>query len=97
MTTEHLPPGVLGTPPVRTRLAAVGTASSPPSQWRTAALGVSGMAASLGALSLVGLHGLPVEALTPVCLCIAGCVGGGAAKSSLEHMARAYSSTRGTS
>lgn len=67
-------------------------AVAPLSQLRTVALGVSGMAAALGALSIVGMFDLPIDALTPVCLCIAGCVGGGAVKSSIEHVARGKAS-----
>ena len=93
MTDPAPPPGgVAGEAPVRRALV---RHPSPLPQLRTVALGVSGMAAALGALSIVGLHGLPVEALTPVCLCIAGCVGGGAVKSSIEHVARAYSGREG--
>ena len=85
-TTE---PGVDGVPPPARRRIEV-RHSVPLSQLRTVALGVSGMAAALGALSLVGFHEIPVEALTPVCICIGGCVGGGAVKSSVEHLARAF-------
>jgi hypothetical protein len=53
------------------------------------------MAAVLGALSIVGQFELPVEALTPVCLCIAGCVGGSTTKSIAEHLARAYAGRGG--
>lgn len=92
MTTEELPEGFKGRPPEPRRPVAVRVPSPrealPP--LRTVAVSVSGMAAALGALSIVGLHGLPVEALTPVCLCIAGCVGGSATKSIAEHVGRAF-------
>lgn len=90
MTTE--PDGIQGTPPEPRRSALVRVPSPreavPP--LRTVAVAVSGMAAVLGALSIVGQFEIPVEALTPVCLCIAGCVGGSATKSIAEHVARAY-------
>ena len=63
-------------------------AVAPLSQLRTVALGVSGMAAALGALSIVGMFDLPIDALTPVCWCIAGCQGFTASKSAAEHISR---------
>ena len=95
MTTE--PDGIQGTPPEPRRPVAVRVPSPreavPP--LRTVAVAVSGMAAVLGALSIVGQFELPVEALTPVCLCIAGCVGGSTTKSIAEHLARAYAGRGG--
>lgn len=94
MTTESLPAGVLGTPPEPHRSALVDRErvrhNVPLSQLRTVALGVSGMAAALGALSVVGMFGLPIDALTPVCWCIAGCQGFGASKSAVEHISRVF-------
>ena len=41
------------------------------------------------ALSVVGMFGLPIDALTPVCWCIAGCQGFTASKAAAEHLSRA--------
>ena len=85
-------PTTLGTPPAPHRSSLVGREQvrhpAPLSPLRTIALGATGIAGVCAVVTLAGFWHLGADVVSSSCYAIAWIVGAGAAKSSVEHVAR---------